>query len=179
MYALNPSMNRSRSTYYDGNFTPNMFTNGSSSGSSVSVWVEDPKKYLNTVSPYFLSFQGSTLADSYNFDIAFKSLTNSDENSDIRLFVAASLKKVVYPGSFNGLYEHHNVMVQQLLGNEGKTIKFLSNVDYNESFSWKFSNDWINNTELRWNKESLRIVAWIQDYNSREILQAEEFSFKE
>ena len=70
-------------------------------------------------------------------------------------------------------------MVQQLLGNEGKTIKFLSNVDYNESFSWKFSNDWINNTELRWNKESLRIVAWIQDYNSREILQAEEFSFKE
>ena len=179
MYALNPSMNRSRSTYYDGNFTPNMFTNGSSSGSSVSVWVEDPKKYLNTVSPYFLSFQGSALADSYNFDIAFKSLTNSDENSDIRLFVAASLKKVVYPGSFNGLYEHHNVMVQQLLGNEGKTIKFLSNVDYNESFSWKFSNDWINNTELRWSKESIRIVAWIQDYNSKEILQAEEFSFKE
>ncbi|MEL1229529.1 MAG: hypothetical protein VW833_06965, partial [Candidatus Neomarinimicrobiota bacterium] len=35
MYALNPTMNRVRSNFYEGNFTPHMLTNGSSSGSSV------------------------------------------------------------------------------------------------------------------------------------------------
>ena len=80
-------MNRVRSNYYEGNFTPHMFTNGSSSGSSVSAWVEDPNKYLNMVSPYSISFQG-VLSNDYKFDIAFKSLVKTAENSDIRLFVA-------------------------------------------------------------------------------------------
>jgi len=177
MYALNPTMNRVRSNYYEGNFTPHMFTNGSSSGSSVSAWVEDPNKYLNMVSPYSISFQGALSNDYYNFDIAFKSLVKTAENSDIRLFVATTLKTVVYPRAYNGLNEHHNVMIEQLLGDEGKPIKFLFNVDYNESFSWKFSDDWLKNTELRWNKDKLRIVAWIQDYKTKEILQVEEFSF--
>ena len=177
MYALNPTMNRVRSNFYEGNFTPHMLTNGSSSGSSVSAWVEDPNKYLNMVSPYSISFQGVLSNDYYNFDIAFKSLVKTAENSDIRLFVATTLKTVAYPRAYNGLNEHHNVMIEQLLGNEGKPIKFLFNVDYNESFSWKFSDDWLKNTELRWNEDKLRIVAWIQDYKTKEILQVEEFSF--
>lgn len=177
MYALNPTMNRVRSNFYEGNFTPHMLTNGSSSGSSVSAWVEDPNKYLNMVSPYSISFQGVLSNDYYNFDIAFKSLVKTAENSDIRLFVATTLKTVAYPRAYNGLKEHHNVMIEQLLGNEGKPIKFLFNVDYNESFTWKFSDDWLKNTELRWSKDKLRIVAWIQDYKTKEILQVEEFSF--
>ena len=91
MYALNPTMNRVRSNFYEGNFTPHMLTNGSSSGSSVSAWVEDPNKYLNMVSPYSISFQGVLSNDYYNFDIAFKSLVKTAENSDIRLFVATTL----------------------------------------------------------------------------------------
>ena len=57
MYALNTSMNRTRSDYYQGNYTPHMFTNGFDSGSSLNAWVEHPKKYMNEVSFLELSFK--------------------------------------------------------------------------------------------------------------------------
>ena len=71
MYALNTSMNRTRSDYYEGNYTPHMFTNGFDSGSSLNSWLDDPKKYLNTVSTYEISFQGAK-SDNYNFAITQK-----------------------------------------------------------------------------------------------------------
>ena len=86
MYALNTSMNRTRSDYYEGNYTPHMFTNGFDSGSSLNAWVEDPKKYMNEVSFLELSFQGVNNNDNYNFAITAKSLINTDDSSDLRLF---------------------------------------------------------------------------------------------
>ena len=82
MYALNTSMNRTRSDYYEGNYTPHMFTNGFDSGSSLNAWVEDPKKYMNEVSFLELSFQGANNNDNYNFAITAKSVINTDDSSD-------------------------------------------------------------------------------------------------
>ena len=178
MYALNANMNRSRSDYYQGNYTPHMFTNGFDSGSSVSAWVEDSKKYLKEVSVYDISFQGTRSTDSYNFEIIASALKNTDDISDIRLFVATVMGKVVYPGSYNGMYEHHNVIIEQLAGNTGKSIKFIANVDYVESFSWSIPSGWINSSELRWNENNLKVIAWVQNYSTKEILQAAEFNFK-
>ena len=178
MYALNANMNRSRSDYYEGNYTPHMFTNGFDSGSSVNAWVEDPKKYLSDVSLYSISFQGARTTDSYNFEITATALKNTDDASDIRLFVATVMGKVVYPGSYNGMYEHHNVIIEQLAGNTGKSIKFIANVDYVDSFSWAMPSGWINSTELRWSENNLKVIAWVQNYGTKEILQAAEFNFK-
>ena len=177
MYALNTSMNRTRSDYYQGNYTPHMFTNGFDSGSSLNAWVEDPKKYMNEVSFIELSFQGAINNDNYNFAITAKSLINTDDSSDLRLFVAPVLGKVVYPGSYNGMYEHHNVIIEQLTGNSGKSIKFLANVDYTETFSWSIPSQWIDNTQLRWNSSTIKVIAWVQNYRTKEILQAADFTF--
>ena len=115
--------------------------------------------------------------DNYNFAITAKSLINTDDSSDLRLFVAPILGKVVYPGSYNGMYEHHNVIIEQLTGNSGKSIKFLANVDYTETFSWSIPSQWVDNTQLRWNSSTIKVIAWVQNYRTKEILQAADFTF--
>ena len=146
MYALNPELNRSRSEYYAGNFTPHMFTNGYDSGSSLNSWLEDPKKYLNTVSTYEISAKGSRLNSDLSLEVTTSNLKNSDDSRDIRLFVAAVMARVIYPGSFNGMYEHHNVVIEQLLGNSGKKIQYIANSNYMESFNWSIPQSWKNNS---------------------------------
>ncbi len=177
MYALNPELNRSRSAYYEGSFTPHMFTNGLDSGSSLNLWLEDPKKYLNTVSTYNISHKGSRINDIIDFMVTTTNMKNSDSTSDIRLYVAAVMAKVVYPGSFNGMYEHKNVVMEQLLGNSGKRINYIANVDYVESFNWSIPEVWKNNPDIKWSIGSLKVVSWVQDYNSKEILQSAELNF--
>ena len=177
MYALNPELNRSRSDYYAGNFTPHMFTNGYDSGSSLNSWLEDPKKYLNTVSTYDISFQGSRIDGRTNFEVTTSNMKNIDDASDIRLFIATVMARVIYPGSFNGMYEHHNVVIEQLLGNSGKKISYKANSDYKEKFIWSMPEVWKNNPDIRWSSGNLKVVVWIQDFKSKEILQSAEFKF--
>ena len=177
MYALNPDLNRTRSEFYAGNFTPHMFTNGFDSGSSLNSWLDDPKKYLNTVSTYEISFQGAKSNNTVDFEITTSNMRNIDDSRDIRLFVATVMEKVVYPGSFNGMYEHKNVVIDQLLGNSGKQIQYIANSNYTENFNWSMPEAWKNNSEIRWSNSNLKIVVWIQDFNSKEILQSSEFKF--
>jgi len=177
MYALNPDLNRSRSSYYEGNFTPHMFTNGLDSGSSLNLWLEDPKKYLNTVSTFNISHKGSRVDDTFVFELTSSNMKNIDSSSDIRLFVATVMGKVVYPGSYNGMYEHKNVVIEQLLGNSGKKINHIANSYYVENFSWTLPDAWKNNADIRWSYNNLKVVSWIQDFNSKEILQSAEFKF--
>ena len=88
MYALNTSMNRTRSDYYQGNYTPHMFTNGFDSGSSLNAWVEDPKKYMNEGSFLELSFQGTNKNDNYNSNIPLRYITT--------FFFFLQLRKFLY-----------------------------------------------------------------------------------
>ena len=177
MYALNPDLNRTRSEFYAGNFTPHMFTNGLDSGSSLNSWLDDPKKYLNTVSTYEISFQGAKSDNTLGFEVTTNSMRNIDDSSDIRLFVATVMEKVVYPGSFNGMYEHKNVVIDQLLGNSGKKIQYIANSNYTDYFNWSMPEAWKNNSEIRWSNSNLKVVVWIQDFSSKEILQSAEFKF--
>lgn len=177
MYALNPDLNRTRSEFYAGNFTPHMFTNGLDSGSSLNSWLDDPKKYLNTVSTYEISFQGAKSDNTVGFEVTTNSMKNIDDSSDIRLFVATVMEKVVYPGSFNGMYEHKNVVIDQLLGNSGKKIQYIANSNYTDYFNWSMPEAWKNNSEIRWSNSNLKVVVWIQDFSSKEILQSSEFKF--
>jgi len=177
MYALNPDLNRTRSDFYAGNFTPHMFTNGFDSGSSLNSWLDDPKKYLNTVSTYEILFQGTRSDNTVTFDVTTSNMRDIDDSRDIRLFVATIMEKVVYPGSFNGMYEHKNVVIDQLLGNSGKKIQYIANSNYKENFNWSMPEAWKNNSEIRWSNSNLKVVVWIQDFNSKEILQSSEFKF--
>jgi len=64
-----------------------------------------------------------------------------------------------------------------LLGNSGKRINYIANVDYVASFSWSIPEAWKNNPDIRWSITSLKVVSWVQDYYSKEILQSAELNF--
>ena len=71
----------------------------------------------------------------------------------------------------------NGVVIEQLLGNSGKKISYKANSDYKEKFIWSMPEAWKNNPEIRWSSGNLKVVVWIQDFKSKEILQSAEFKF--
>ena len=96
---------------------------------------------------------------------------------DLRLFVATVMEIVQYPASTNLLTEHHNPVIELLTGNTGKQMKFISGITYTESFIWSMPDAWINHGDISWKSSDLKVVAWIQNYKSKEVLQVNEFGF--
>ena len=56
-------------------------------------------------------------------------------------------------------------------------MKYVSNLDYIESFNWSMPTNWINHNSINWKSEDIKVVAWIQNYNSKEILHVASFNF--
>ena len=177
MYLANTSMNRSRNNYYNNNYTPHMYTNGKDSGSNPNNWKEDPKSYLSNVGLYDISIKGIQSGNSIDFEISSSSLVNTGSSTNIRLFIATVMGMVKYPNSPNGLTEHHNAVIDLIIGNEGKKMSYISGVDYIESFNWSMPTNWINHNSINWNSEDIKVVVWIQNFNSKEILQVTSLDF--
>ena len=177
MYLANTSMNRSRNNYYNNNYTPHMYTNGKDSGSNPNNWKEDPKSYLSNVGLYDITIKGIQSVNSIDFEVSSSSLVNTGLSTNIRLFIATIMGLVKYPNSPNGLTEHHNAVIDLITGNEGKKMSYISGVDYIESFNWSMPTNWINHNSINWNSEDIKVVVWIQKFNSKEILQVASFDF--
>ena len=154
-----------------------MYTNGKDSGSNPNNWKEDPKNYLSKVGIYDISIKGLQSGNSIDFEVLSSSVMNTGSSTNIRLYIATVMGLVKYPNSPNGLTEHHNAVIELITGNEGKKMSYISGVDYIESFNWSMPNNWINHNSINWKSEDIKVVAWIQNYNSKEILQAVSFDF--
>lgn len=178
MYLANQNMNRTRNNYYENNYTPHMFTNGKSSGSNTTNWKNDPKKYVNEIGLYDISISGSQTGNDINFSVKSSAVKNVEASANIRLFIAIVMGHVMYVDSPNGLQDHQNAVIELVLGNTGKRIKYISLVEYEETVSWSMPSEWVNHSKISWNSENLKVVAWIQDYSSKTILQVAEFDFK-
>ena len=178
IYLANTSMNRTRNNYYGNNYTPHMYTNGKDSGSNTNNWKNDPRSYLSEVGLYEISIQGSQSGNTLNFDVTSSSISNTSLSSDIRLYVATVLGHVKYPNSPNGLIDHHDAVIELLTGNSGKRMNYSSDVKLIESFSWSMPKNFINHSLIQWSSEDIKVVAWIQNYNSKEILQVINYDFE-
>lgn len=177
MYLANTSMNQARNNFYQNNYTPHMFTNGTDSGSNTNNWKNDPKAFLKDVGLYEIKIAGLQSGNSIDFNIISRSIKNSPEGKDLRLFVATVMGLVKYPNSLNGLTKHHNAVIEQILGNTGKKVSFINSVDYLENFSWSMPSSWKNHSKITWDSKDLKVVAWIQDYSNKQILQVAELNF--
>ena len=177
MYLANTSMNQVRNNYYGNNYTPHMYTNGIDSGSNTTTWKNDPNIFINEVGLHEIKILGTQSGNSINFNISSSSVRNSKQGADIRLFVATVMDKVNYPNSPNGLTNHHSSVIELLLNNTGKKISFINGVDYIETFNWTIPDKWLNHSLLSFDSRDLSVIAWIQDYNSKKILQVAEFNF--
>ena len=177
MYLANTSMNRTRNNYYGNNYTPHMFTNGKDSGSNTTNWKNDPKGYLNDVSLYGVRISGIQSGNDISFDVELNAVKSTSSSRDLRLFIATVMDTVKYDKSPNGLLVHHNAVIDLLTGDTGKSIKLISGVVTKESFTWSMRTEWINHSDLTYNMSGLKVVAWIQDYSNKEILQVNELNF--
>jgi hypothetical protein len=177
MYLANTSMNRARNNYYGNSYTPHMFTNGKDSGSNTTNWKNDPKGYLNDVSLYGVRISGIQSGNDISFDVELNAVKSTSSSRDLRLFIATVMDTVKYDKSPNGLLVHHNAVIDLLTGDTGKSIKLISGVVTKESFTWSMRTEWINHSDLTYNMSGLKVVAWIQDYSNKEILQVNELNF--
>ena len=177
MYLANTSMNRTRNNYYGNSYTPHMFTNGKDSGSNTTNWKNDPKGYLNEVSLYGVRISGIQSGNDISFDVELNAVKSTSSSRDLRLFIATVMDTVKYDKSPNGLLVHHNAVIDLLTGDTGKSIKLISGAVTKESFSWSMRTEWINHSDLTYNMSGLKVVAWIQDYSNKEILQVNELNF--
>ena len=177
MYLANTSMNRTRNNYYGNSYTPHMFTNGKDSGSNTTNWKNDPKGYLNDVSLYGVRISGIQSGNDISFDVELDAVKSTSSSRDLRLFIATVMDTVKYDKSPNGLLVHHNAVIDLLTGDTGKSIKLISGVVTKESFTWSMRTEWIDHSDLTYNMSGLKVVAWIQDYSNKEILQVNELNF--
>ena len=177
MYLANTSINRTRNNYYGNSYTPHMFTNGKDSGSNTTNWKNDPKGYLNDVSLYGVRISGIQSGNDISFDVELNAVKSTSSSRDLRLFIATVMDTVKYDKSPNGLLVHHNAVIDLLTGDTGKSIKLISGVVTKESFTWSMRTEWINHSDLTYNMSGLKVVAWIQDYSNKEILQVNELNF--
>tara|TARA_B100001029_G_scaffold103670_1_gene85425 strand:- start:267 stop:848 length:582 start_codon:yes stop_codon:yes gene_type:complete len=175
MYLANISMNRDRNNYYGNNYTPHMYTNGKDSGSNTNNWKNDPRTYLNEVGLYEILIDGTQSGNSIDFNVTSSSISNS--SSDIRLYVATVMGHVKYSKSPNGLTDHHDAVIEILTGNSGKKMNYIAADKRVDSFSWSMPKNWIDHPSINWNSNDIKVVAWIQNYNSKEILQVFEYEF--
>ena len=178
MYLANPDMNRARNNYYENNYTPHMFTNGKSSGSSTTNWKNDPKDYIGKNGLYDISISGTQTGDDISFDVKTSSVASVESDEEIRLFIATVMGNVKYDNSPNGLRDHHDAVIELVLGNMGKSMKYISGVEYVESIDWSMPSNWVNHSQITWKSEDLKVVAWIQNYSTKTILQVAEFDFE-
>ena len=177
MYLANTNMNQVRNNYYENNYTPHMYTNGKDSGSNTTSWKNDPKNFLNNVGLHEIKISGSQSGNTIDFNISSSSVKNSKQGEDIRLFVATVMDEVIYPNSLNGLTSHHHSVIEMLLNNTGKKISFVNGVEYLEMFNWTIPESWLNHRLISFDSNDLSVIAWIQNYTSKEILQVAEFNF--
>ena len=177
MYLANTNMNQSRNNYYGNNYTPHMYTNGTDSGSNTTNWKNDPKNFLNEVGLHEIKITGTQSENSIDFKIVSSSVKSSKEGEDVRLFVATVMDEVNYLNSYNGLTNHHSAVIELLLGNAGKKISYIGSVNYIESFNWTIPNSWLDHREITFDSNDLTVIAWIQNYSTKNILQVAEFNF--
>ncbi|MEE3196422.1 MAG: hypothetical protein VX260_05640, partial [Candidatus Neomarinimicrobiota bacterium] len=124
MYLANTNMNRTRNNYYDNNYTPHMFTNGKDSGSNTTTWKNDPKNYLNTIGLHEIYISGYQSDNDIDFNVTSSSIKNTVSGQDVRLFIATVMDLVKYQNSPNGLIDHHNAVIEQIVGDAGKKMSY-------------------------------------------------------
>tara|TARA_A100000164_G_scaffold83261_1_gene71108 strand:+ start:319 stop:918 length:600 start_codon:yes stop_codon:yes gene_type:complete len=171
MYLINQQMNRDRNDYYGNNYTPHLYSNGRDSGTSPATWRDDARNITNEISLFTMNSTSTKEGRDITVSVYAKSLIDTSPNAELKLFVAVVLDKVVYPNSPNGLTDHYDVVVDLLSGNRGKKVIFEANIPKVETFSWTFPDPWINKSIASWNSNELKVVSWIQDYSSKQILQ--------
>jgi hypothetical protein len=165
-------LNQARNDYYGNNYTPHMFTGGDDSGSGPTTWRSHALAMIGEETPVTIELSGGI--DVYEVDVSVLVSSEADLSSaNTVLIVAATIDSVYYAGP-NGLLHHHGVIIEYLTAtNTGDAITLDGTNNVQMNYEWTMDSNWPNNSTVTWNISDLNIVAFVQNYSSKEIYQAE------
>ena len=160
-------------SWYDISGVPTTYTNGSYSYVNENM-ASGP---LSEMTPVQISLAGTTI-DGPDIQVRVTISSSSDltSNNSLYLFIAATLDNVDYEG-YNGEKHHQDVFLGWI--NEGLSGELLSitNKEQAKSYSWQMPSNWPQNNfettwpQVEWDAANLRVVAFIQDQSTKEVLQ--------
>ncbi len=148
-----------------------MFTGGDDSGGSPTLWRTHALNMIGETTPVTIELNGGI--DGFDVDVSVQVNSESDLSSDdTRLFVATTIDSVHYAGP-NGLPDHHATIIDFMTPQTGETITLGNNTPVVLNYQWSMDPSWPNNSSVTWDISNLNVVAFVQNYSTTDIYQAE------
>ena len=171
-YLANTSEQNARRTYYGVNSIPAGFGNGVTIGGSASSWRSSGLSNIGSYTPITITLNGGMIDGELQVSVTVSSETNQT-GSDLRLFVMTSMDSVYYnsPSAYDNF---QNVFIEFLTSSSGQNLNLDGVTNYIQEFNWNMPSIWPNNnTNILWDISNLNIIAFVQNYSTKEVLQAE------
>ena len=171
-YLANSADQNARRSYYGVNSIPAGFGNGATVGGSASSWRSSGLSNIGTYTPIAIEFNGGMVDGELQMSVTVSSETNQS-SSDLRLFVMTSIDSVYYnsPSAYDNF---HNVFIEFLTNSSGQSLSLDGVTNYIQEFNWSMPSPWPNNnTNILWDISDLNVIAFVQNYSSKDVLQAE------
>ena len=171
-YLANPTEQNERRNYYGVNGIPAGFGNGSSAGSSAATWRSSGLSNIGDPTPVSIIFNGGMIDDELQMSVTVSSESDLS-TTDLRLFVCTSIDSVYYnsPSAYD---DFENVFIDFLTSSSGQDLDLDGVNDITEEFNWSMPSPWPNtNPNIIWDISDLNVIAFVQNYTSKDVLQAE------
>ena len=159
-------------SWYDISGVPTTYTNGSYSYVNENM-ASGP---LSEMTPVQISLAGTTI-DGPDIQVRV-TISSSDltSNNSLYLFIAATLDNVDYEG-YNGEKHHQDVFLGWITDGMNGELLSLAEKEKSKSYTWQMPSNWPQNNfettwpQVEWDAANLRVVAFIQDQSTKEVLQ--------
>ena len=160
-------------SWYDISGVPTTYTNGSYSYVNENM-ASGP---LSEMTPVQISLAGTTI-DGPDIQVRVTISSSSDltSNNSLYLFIAATLDNVDYEG-YNGEKHHQDVFLGWITDGMNGELLSLAEKEKSKSYTWQMPSNWPQNNfettwpQVEWDAANLRVVAFIQDQSTKEVLQ--------
>jgi hypothetical protein len=168
MFQADSVDNNARTDYYGVTYTPQYFMDGVSKGAA-----EDEERMFREMNndlikkaPVWIDIDADITADSVKFNVIITAYENIDSgNLRLRTAIVERLKQFTVPPGANGEKDFPDVMRKMLPDFNG--IDFPS-MQRGNSATYSFTCA----VNPIWNWKDLAVVAWIQDDNTKNIIQS-------
>ena len=160
-------------SWYDISGVPTTYTNGSYSYVNENM-ASGP---LSEMTPVQISLAGTTI-DGPDIQVRVTISSSSDltSNNSLYLFIAATLDNVDYEG-YNSEKHHQDVFLGWITDGMNGELLSLAEKEKSKSYTWQMPSNWPQNNfettwpQVEWDAANLRVVAFIQDQSTKEVLQ--------
>ena len=160
-------------SWYNIGGVPTTYTNGN----YTYVNADMASGPLSEMTPVQISLDGTSI-DGPDIEVRVTISSSSDLTSEnsLYLFIAATLDNVDYEG-YNGEKHHQDVFLGWITEGMNGELLSISKKDKSKSYTWEMPSNWPQNnfetswTEVEYDVANLKVVAFIQNQTTKEVLQ--------